>query len=52
MKKMAGFIGGTIGGYVGWYLGDHWGMMTAFVLSMIGTGIGMYYAVKFVREYE
>lgn len=52
MKKLAGFGGATIGGYVGWYLGNHWGMMTAFLLSTICSGVGTYYAVKWAREYE
>jgi len=25
--------------------------MTAFLLSMIGTGAGMYYAAKFAKQY-
>jgi hypothetical protein len=52
MKKLAVFGGATIGGYVGWYLGDRFGLMTAFILSMLGTGIGTYYGAKFAREYE
>ena len=51
MKKMSVFIGGTVGGYIGWYAGDRFGLMTAFILSMVGTGIGGYYANKFMREY-
>jgi hypothetical protein len=52
MKKMAGFIGATVGGYAGWYAGNHWGFMTAFILSMVGTGFGMYYAWKWASQYE
>lgn len=52
MKKLAVFAGATIGGYVGWFLGDKFGLMTAFILSMVGTGIGTYYGAKFAREYE
>jgi hypothetical protein len=52
MKKLAVFGGATIGGYVGWYLGAKFGIMTAFILSMLGTGIGTYYGAKFAREYE
>jgi hypothetical protein len=27
---------------IGWYAGEHWGMFTAFVLSIVGTGAGVY----------
>jgi hypothetical protein len=52
MKKMLVFIGTTVGSSIGWWLGDKFGMMTAFALSIVGTGIGMYYGIKFAREYE
>jgi hypothetical protein len=52
MKKMMVFIGTTIGGYAGWYLGNLVGFMTAFALSMVGTGVGMYLAIKTARNYE
>jgi hypothetical protein len=34
----------TVGGGVGWSLGSHLGFMTAFMLSMVGTGAGLYAA--------
>jgi hypothetical protein len=52
MIKLAGFGGGTVGSYVGWALGAKFGFMAAFILSMIGTGVGMYYAVKFAKQYN
>jgi hypothetical protein len=52
MVKLAAFVGSTIGGYIGWALGDRIGLMTAFILSMLGTGLGMYYGAKIAREYE
>ncbi len=42
MQKMFSFIGATIGSYAGWALGIRFGFMTAFAVSMVGTGIGMY----------
>jgi hypothetical protein len=47
---MAGFLGGTVGGAIGWWLGEGAGYRTAFLLSMVGTGVGMHYAVKLARE--
>jgi hypothetical protein len=31
-----------IGGYLGWGLGDYIGIMTAVLLSAVGTGLGLY----------
>lgn len=43
MKKLFGFVGSTIGSYAGWAVGSRFGMMTAFMVSIVGTGIGLYY---------
>jgi signal transduction histidine kinase len=32
----------TLGGGFGWWLGAHHGIMTAFILSIVGTGVGLY----------
>ncbi|HEV8612438.1 MAG TPA: hypothetical protein VGQ73_02940 [Gemmatimonadales bacterium] len=31
-----------MGGYLGWWLGAHTGIFTAFLVSMLGTGVGLY----------
>ena len=46
MTKLFSFIGATLGGYVGWWIGARAGFMTAFLLSMVGTGFGMYYGKR------
>jgi uncharacterized membrane protein YeaQ/YmgE (transglycosylase-associated protein family) len=43
MAKLLGFIGATIGGWIGWAIGAPVGMFTAFAVSMVGTGVGIYY---------
>ena len=43
MTMLIVFIGATIGGWVGWAVGAPVGMFTAFAVSMVGTGVGMYY---------
>jgi hypothetical protein len=43
MGKLFSFLGATIGGYAGWFLGARIGFMTAFMLSIVGTGVGIYY---------
>ena len=43
MTKLLGFIGATIGGWIGWAIGAPVGVFTAFAVSMVGTGVGIYY---------
>ena len=51
MAKLLGFIGATIGGDVGWAVGAPVGMFTAFAVSMIGTGAGMYYGRRAAQHW-
>jgi hypothetical protein len=51
MSKLFSFLGATIGGYAGWFLGARIGITTAFMLSMVGTGIGIYYGRLLARNY-
>ncbi len=50
MNKLIGFIGATIGSYIGWALGIRFGFMTAFLLSIVGTGLGIYAGRRVVME--
>ena len=52
MEKLCIFIGTTIGSSIGWWAGNKIGFMSAFMLSIVGTGFGMYYGVRFAREHE
>jgi hypothetical protein len=49
--KLLGFIGATIGGTIGWWLGERVGLMTAFMISIVGTGLGMYAARRLFSDY-
>jgi hypothetical protein len=51
MSKLASFIGMTVGGAIGWYAGSIVGFMTAFALSCVGTGVGMYVARRAMQQY-
>jgi hypothetical protein len=51
MNKLASFIGMTVGGAIGWYAGSIGGLMTAFVLSCVGTGVGLYLARRAAQQY-
>ena len=42
---------GLVGG-VGWWLGDFVGIVTAVVVSSIGTGFGLWVAIKLEREWD
>ena len=52
MSKTLMFVGSTIGSYAGWWLGAHIGVMSAFTVSMIGTGVGLYAGRKAAAQYE
>ena len=51
MGKLVSFIGMTVGGAIGWYAGIPIGFMTAFVLSCVGTGVGLYVARRAAQQY-
>jgi hypothetical protein len=52
MVKLSGFLGATLASYAGWYLGAPVGMFTAFLLSIVGGGVGLYYGRKFGKRYQ
>ena len=52
MTKLLGFVGATIGSYAGWALGALVGTMTAFMLSIVLTGVGLYAGRRVARHYE
>lgn len=52
MSKLFMLIGTTIGSYAGWWLGAHAGVMTAFILSMVGMGAGLYGGRRIAQNYE
>jgi hypothetical protein len=51
MGKLFSFIGATIGSYAGWALGEKFGFTTAFMLSMVGTGVGIYFGQRVAKNY-
>ena len=42
MQRLLIMVGMTVGGYVGWMIGAPAGIFVAFVVSMIGSGAGVY----------
>ena len=52
MNRLMIFLGSSIWGGVGWWLGGlRGGMMTAFVISSIGTIAGAYVGWRINRDY-
>lgn len=49
MKKILVTFITIIGSWLGWWLGDHIGLMTAFLLSMVGTGLGIYFGRRLTQ---
>lgn len=42
MTKLLALVGSIVGSYIGWFVGRPVGLMTAFMLSMVGTGFGIW----------
>jgi hypothetical protein len=51
MLKLYSFIGATVGSYAGWALGAPVGTMTAFTLSFVGIGLGIYAGRRVAHYY-
>jgi hypothetical protein len=50
MRGILNFIGMTLGGWIGWQLGALVSFFTAFVVGMIGTGLGLYAAQRLTKR--
>ena len=52
LTKLLMLVISTIGSYAGWWLGARIGTMTAFILSMVGLGVGLYAGREVARRFE
>ena len=43
MQKMLPLLIALLGSWAGWWLGNQFGFLEAFLLSMLGTGVGLFY---------
>jgi hypothetical protein len=50
MKRLFDLIGMTVGGWIGWAIGAPISIFSAFVVSMIGTGVGLYVTYRVTRH--
>ena len=46
MSRLLNLIGMTVGGWLGWQLGMLVSIFTAFIIGMIGTGLGLYASLR------
>ena len=46
------FAGATAGGWAGWALGATAGTFTAFIVSIVGTAVGVYYGRRIASGLE
>jgi hypothetical protein len=51
VNKLCIFLGMTILGWTGWWIGARVGLMTAFILSGIGSMVGVYAGWRINRDY-
>jgi hypothetical protein len=42
VKRLLDLIGMTVGGWLGWTAGALVSVFTAFIVGMVGTGLGLY----------
>jgi len=50
MCKLCIFIGMTVLGWAGWWLGDKVGFVTAFIVSGVGSLVGVYLGWRIYRD--
>lgn len=50
MTRLLNFLGMTLGGWLGWVIGAPVSIFTAFIVSVVGTGVGLYVAQKVTRS--
>ncbi len=50
MKGFLNLMGMSVGGWLGWVLGAPISFFTAFVVGMVGTGIGLYVTQRALKR--
>ncbi len=51
MEKLLILFGLTVGGWLGWAAGARFGIFAAFVLSIVGTALGLVVGRKIARDH-
>lgn len=50
-EKSLPWLLSAIGGYAGWYLGALVSTFVAFLIMIVGSGVGLYWGKRWVREH-
>ena len=50
VKRLLNFLGMSAGGGVGWVIGAQVSFFAAFIVSVVGTGVGLYYTQRTVKR--
>jgi len=51
MSRLLAFLGLFAGAALGWFVGAQLGFVAAFVLSTVGSGVGLYAGRRIVCDY-
>ena len=51
MQRLLNLVGMSIGGWIGWAIGARVSFFTAFILGVVGTGVGLYFTQRFASRY-
>ncbi len=51
MKGFLNLMGMSAGGWAGWALGAPISFFTAFIVSMVGTGVGLYATQRAIKRF-
>jgi hypothetical protein len=51
MKGILYIASMSLGGWIGWAIGSRVSFFTGFVVSTIGTGVGLYFAIRMTRSF-
>jgi len=52
MKRLFISVGVFVGSAIGWRAGEAIGVMTAYMLSVVGSGLGAWAGIRIARELE
>jgi hypothetical protein len=50
VKRLLDFVGMSLGGWLGWVAGAPVSMFTAFMVSIVGTGLGLWATRRYVTR--
>jgi hypothetical protein len=50
--KLIPYLAAIVAGWIGWMIGRRGGVFTAYVLSVVGTAVGLYYGRRLVKRVQ